>query len=258
MMMTVFLKSTVRPFESVRRPSSRIWRCLFDFVEEDDGVGFTSDGFGELSAFFVPNVSWRRTDESADAVFFHVLAHVESDDGLFIIEEEVGEGASEFGFSDAGGAEEDEATDGSLRVLESGSGSSHGVGDAFYGFVLSDDAFVEFGFEFEEFFLFIGEHFTDGDAGPFGDDGRDVFGAYLFTEEGFVSVRFGVCLEFVLEGGNFLFDFRDFSVAEFGGFVEVSLSLGGFDFGAEGIALSAVFLEFLHHVAFMFPCGFHG
>jgi len=42
----VFLKSTVRPLESVRRPSSRTWRRtlktsrgLLDLVEENDGVG---------------------------------------------------------------------------------------------------------------------------------------------------------------------------------------------------------------------------
>ena len=118
MMRTVFLKSTVRPLASVRRPSSMhlqqdvedVGVRLFDFVEEDDGVGTAAHGLGELAAFVVADVAGRRADETRDGVLLHVLAHVDADHGLLVVEEEFGEGAGGFGFADAGGAEEDEAS----------------------------------------------------------------------------------------------------------------------------------------------------
>lgn len=77
---------------------------FFDFVEEDDGVGATAYLLGELASFFVAYVAGRGSDEAGDAVFFHVFGHVESDEGVFVIEEEFCEGFAELGFADACGA----------------------------------------------------------------------------------------------------------------------------------------------------------
>ena len=87
---------------------------LFDLVEEDDGVGAAADGLGELTAFVEADVAGRRADEPRDGVFFHVFGHVDADHGVFVVEEELGEGTGSFGFADAGGAEKDEAADGAL------------------------------------------------------------------------------------------------------------------------------------------------
>ena len=95
-MMTVFLKSTVRPWASVKRPSSRICSSvlktsgvgLLDLVEEHDGERLAADGFGELSALVVPDVAGGRADETAHGVLVHVLGHVELDEGLLVAEEE--------------------------------------------------------------------------------------------------------------------------------------------------------------------------
>ena len=57
-MMIVFEKSTTRPFESVRRPSSSTCRStlldlgvgLLELVEQDHRVGPAADGLGQLAA----------------------------------------------------------------------------------------------------------------------------------------------------------------------------------------------------------------
>ena len=59
---------------------------LFDFVEENDGVGFFHDCIGEDAAFFVADVPRRCADELGSGMFFHVFAHVEAHDGVFVIE----------------------------------------------------------------------------------------------------------------------------------------------------------------------------
>ena len=73
-----------------------------------------------------------------------VFAHIEPDHRLIVVEQKLGERAGEFGFADAGRAEEDERTDGPVGVVHPGAGADHGVGHGFHGFVLADDALVQF------------------------------------------------------------------------------------------------------------------
>ena len=83
---------------------------LLDFVEENDRVGTATHGLGQLAAFVVADVAGRRADEARDGVLLHVLAHVDADHGLLVVEEKLGESAGGFGFAHAGGSEEDEAS----------------------------------------------------------------------------------------------------------------------------------------------------
>jgi hypothetical protein len=59
---------------------------FLDLIEQDHRVWFSSHGFRELSALIESDVSWRRTDESRHRMRFHVLAHIESDKSIFVIE----------------------------------------------------------------------------------------------------------------------------------------------------------------------------
>ena len=127
---------------------------FFDFVEEHDGIGLAADGLAELAAFLVADVAGRRADEPGDAVLLHVFAHVDADHGVLVVEEEFGERVGEFGFADAGGAEEDEGTDGAVFVLQAGAGAAHGVGDGGDGLLLADDALAEALFHGDELFAF--------------------------------------------------------------------------------------------------------
>ena len=46
---------------------------LFDFIEEDDAVGTAANGFGELTAFVIADVSRRRPNQARYGMFFHVF-----------------------------------------------------------------------------------------------------------------------------------------------------------------------------------------
>ncbi len=200
---------------------------FFDFVEEDDAVRVAADGFAELAAFLVADVAGRRADQPGDGVFFHVFAHVEANEGEFVVEQESGEGAGQFGFADAGWAEEEEGAQGAGGVLETAAGAADGVGDGGDGFRLADDATGEAFLHFDEFLAFAFEHAGDGDAGPGGDDLGDVFGGDLFGEEALAG-RGGV--QGVFGAGEFFLQFGDATVLDLGGAVEVAGALGLFEF----------------------------
>lgn len=120
-----------------------IWVGFFYFIEEDDGVGFSADSFGELAAFVVADVPWGSAEHASDGMFFHIFGHIEADDIGFGVEEGFSEGFGEFGFSDACGAEEEEGADGAFKVFDACAGTDDGFGDEGNGFVLADNAFME-------------------------------------------------------------------------------------------------------------------
>ena len=79
---------------------------LFDLIEEHDAVGVATYRFGQLTGLVVAHVAGRRADHAADGVPLHVLAHVQPDERLFVVEQLLREGAGQLGLADAGGSQE--------------------------------------------------------------------------------------------------------------------------------------------------------
>lgn len=224
-------------FEDLKEEVHDIRVGFFDFVEEHDGVGAAADGFGELAAFFITDVSGRGSDEAAGGVFLHVFGHVELDQGVSAAEHEFGEVFCQEGFADTGGAEEEEGADRATWVLEIGARAAEGFRDGDDGFVLADDAALEFGLHFEEFLGFGLFHALKGNAGPFGDDGHDFV---LVDVDGFFLAGVTPRLEKAIEAFFGLL----FLVAKVGGFFEVLLADGFFFFDPDGFDFFLDALEF--------------
>ena len=122
--------------------------CLFDLVQEHYGIGSSPDAFGQLAAFFVADVSRRSADQSRDIMFLHIFAHIKLYQGFFVAEHEFRQRPCQEGFSYAGGADEDKTAHWPVGVFQSTTGASYALGDNIYGFVLADDSFMKFGFQF--------------------------------------------------------------------------------------------------------------
>ena len=151
MISTVLRKSTVRPWPSVRRPSSSTCSRtsktsgvrLLDLVEQDHAVRPAPHRLGELAALVVADVAGRRADQPRDRVPLLVLAHVEPHHRVLVVEHELGERARELGLAHAGRAEEDEAADRPVRILQAGARAAERVRDRLDRLVLADDALVQ-------------------------------------------------------------------------------------------------------------------
>ena len=116
---------------------------FFDFVEQNDRIGPTTNGFGEDAAFAVANVSRGRAFQSGDGMGFLELAHVDGDHVAFPAIEKVGEGERGFGFPNAGGADEHEDPDGLVGIFHLGLGNLDALGDGIESVILTDDALGE-------------------------------------------------------------------------------------------------------------------
>ena len=79
---------------------------LFDLVEKQDAIRIAAYLLGELPAFAVANVAGRRANHLGDGMALHVLAHVEPNETLFVVEKKLGESLRELRLADAGGPRE--------------------------------------------------------------------------------------------------------------------------------------------------------
>src|SRR5438128_8643663 len=50
---------------------------LFNLIKKHNRIRPASHGFRKLSALFIADVTWRRTDQPRSSEFFHVLRHVD-------------------------------------------------------------------------------------------------------------------------------------------------------------------------------------
>ena len=81
--------------------------AFFDFVEQHHGERLATHLFGKFAAFFVADVSRRRTEQARRGVLFGEFRHVHADQRILIVEQEFGEGLGQLGLTDAGGPAED-------------------------------------------------------------------------------------------------------------------------------------------------------
>ena len=77
---------------------------LFNFIEQNDRIWFSADFFGQLAALVVSDVAGRRADQLGNAVFFHILGHVNSNHGIFVSEHDSCQRFGEFRLAHAGRA----------------------------------------------------------------------------------------------------------------------------------------------------------
>src|SRR5829696_1054731 len=147
---------------------------FLDLVEEDDRVRTAPDLLSELAALVVADVARGRADQTGDGVALHVLGHVQTDHGVLVAEEVLGERPRELGLADARGAEEDKRAAGTVRVLDAGEGPPYGAGDGLYGLLLPNDAPVQRFLHLQEARGLLLGHLLDRDASPHGDDLGDL------------------------------------------------------------------------------------
>ena len=108
----------------------------------------------------------------------HVFAHVDPDHVVLRIEQVFGQGPRQLGLAHAGGPEEQEGADGTVRVLEPRPAALDGPHDRVDGLVLADDPGLEPLLHLEDAVALGLGDLVYRDAGHLGDDGGDVLGGH--------------------------------------------------------------------------------
>src|SRR5687767_7310771 len=80
---------------------------LFNFIQQDDAIWLAANFFGQLSAFFISNISRRSPNQPAHRKFFHVLTHIYSNQCVFGVKHVPGQSSCHLGFTNTSWAQED-------------------------------------------------------------------------------------------------------------------------------------------------------
>ena len=99
-------------------------------------------------------------------MLFHVLGHVEADQGIFISEKKLGECLGKFGLTHARWSKENERTARPFGVFKTCAGTANSLTHSFNRVLLTDNAFVKFVLHVEEFLGFFFRELIDGYSSP--------------------------------------------------------------------------------------------
>ena len=124
-MMTVLRKSTMRTLsvgqaailQNLQEGVPDIGMRLLDFVKENDAIWAAAYGLGQLTAFFIADIAGRRAKQAADGMLLVVFAHIDAEQGVFVIEHKFSQRLRQFGFTHTARTEENEGTNRALGVF---------------------------------------------------------------------------------------------------------------------------------------------
>ena len=226
---------------------------LLHLVEQDHGVRTTAHGLGELAALVVTHVSRGRTDQTLDAELLHVLGHVDTHERALVVEQALGKRLGELGLAHAGGAQEEEAADGLVRIGEARTAATHGRGHGGDGLVLADDALMQLTLQALQLVELALHHLGHGHAGPGTHDLGDLIGGHLLVEA--LAVLLLLRLERSLGILNLLLQTRNHGVAQLGRTAQVAVARRALLFASGLVELTLKLLHVVDGVLLVEPAG---
>src|SRR6185295_11809492 len=124
---------------------------FFYLIKEHNGIRSPSHSFRKLSAFLIADVPWRRTNHSRDCVLLHVLRHVQSHHGAFIVKKKFSQRPCSLCFSHSRWTKKNKRPHRTVRVLKPGTCAPNGVSNGRESFILTNHSLPETLFHGHEF-----------------------------------------------------------------------------------------------------------
>ena len=117
---------------------------FFDFIKEDNRIGFAADLLCKLAGFIIAHIARGRADDAGDSELLHKLGHVETDERFGGVKHILREALDQLGLTNTCAAGKDEADRFALG-FEADTGTLDSRTDGIDGFILPDDMGFETG-----------------------------------------------------------------------------------------------------------------
>ena len=227
---------------------------LLHLVKEDDRVGLAAHSLSQLAALLIAHISRRRTDQTADGEFLHILAHVDPHQVLLAVKQSLGQGLGQLRLAHACGTQEQEGTDGLVGVGNAGAASQDGLAHQAHSLVLTHHALVEDVLQVQQLLPLALHQTGHGDAGPPLDDAGDLLLGDLIPQQ-----RAGLALvgDLLLRLQRFL-QLWNPAVLQLGGLLQVVLPLGLLQVGVSLFQILTQLLHLADGILLVVPLGLLG
>ena len=187
-------------------------------------------------------------------MLLRVLRHVNSNHGAFIIEEELRQGLSKFGLTNARRAKEEEGTCGSVRIGQACTRTADSIRNRADSILLTNQSMGNEVLHMDELLALGLEQLAHGDSSPRFDNLSDLGRANFFGNHwliGFVRLLFSLNLFFLF--ANLTFDLRNIAVLETSCFFEATGTNRQLQLGTQLIQLDAELTHAVVASLFGFP-----
>ena len=221
---------------------------LFHLVEQHHRIGLSAHRLGELTALLIADISGRCADEARHGEFFHIFAHVDAHDVLFIVEKTFRKRLGKLRLADARRSQKQERSDRAVGILNTRSGAQDSLGNARHRFILPDHAAVQDLFEMQQLVPLALHQPRYGDTRPALHDAGDLLVRHLVPQIAAV-----VLLTFRLRRLQLLLQRGQRAVFQLGSAVEIVVLLGAFDLRAQLFDLRTQALHLTDLRLFVFP-----
>ena len=229
--------------------------CLLHLIKQNNAVRTAANCFGELTALLIAYISGRRTNEPGDAVFLHILGHVDPNHVLFIVKQAFCQRLCKLRLTYTGGAKEQEAADGPVRVLNPRTGAHNGFCHRAHSLILTDHTLMQGIFQMEQLLLLPFHQLCNGNAGPALDDLCDLVLRDLIPQQGVCTLLILYSLLCLLQC---LLCLRQLAVFQLGCVLQIVILLRLFDLTIQLFNLFPELLNPANGVLFVLPLGLHG
>ena len=226
---------------------------LFNFIKQDNGIGLPTNSLRQLTAFLVAYISGRSSDKTGHRILLHVLTHIDTHHIGFVVKETGSQSLRKLGLADAGGAKEQERTDGLRGILNTGLGTDDGFGYQSDCLILTYDTLMQLIVQMQGLVPFTLSQLCHRNTGPTGHD----TGNFILSDS-FVNQRQILFADFLLFLRKFLLQSRQLAILQLSGLIQVVILLGSLNLLIDILNLLTELLQSLHGSLFIIPLCFLG
>ena len=221
---------------------------LLNLIEKDNRVRFSSDCFCQLSAFFITNISRRRSDQSGHGELLHVFTHIDTHHIVLIIKQILCQCLGKFCLTNTSRAKEQERTNRSVLILDTCLGTDNRFCDFRYTFFLTDDTFVKFIVQMKDLITLALCQLCNRNTCPSGHDSGNLFISDTFTKNRIL---------FSMDTRLFLFQLflqlRQLAVLKFSSLVQIIIPLSQLNLLVQVFNLFTQALQLLNILLLIVP-----
>ena len=223
---------------------------LFDLIKQNDRIRFTADGFRQLAAFIIADISRRCTDQTSRTELLLIFAHIDTRHHVLVVKQIFRQRFGQLCLTDTCRSEENERTDRPFRVLQSGTATTHSISNSTDSLLLPDHTRVQFRFQMEQFLLFALHHLADRNSCPTRYHIGDIFTVHFLLDHGGSTLH---RLQFLLDFPDLFLLLFDLYVTDFGYFTVVAFTFGLIGFKLQVFDINLILLNLIDLLFFALP-----
>ena len=178
--------------QNLQKYIEHIRMCLFYLIEQNNGIRIAAYSLAQLTALIIADISWRRSNQTGNAVLLHILTHIDADNMAFTIEQLLCQCFGNLCFTNTGRPKEQEAANRTMLILYLRLTAQNSITDKLQCGILSDDTLLQCILQMQKLLPFAFNQTADLHPCPAGYDLRNQLLVDSFLNQSILLLLIGL------------------------------------------------------------------